>query len=183
MAINPIGRLASGIISTDFDYITGTDSAALLTNTSGWLGANVGQLNIKINTRFSSGNLCALPESAARGSGWIWQAEEQSIYKQIFLQDYYQKEARKILRNTVGTASSSSSSSDYTMTDWTTLREGDTQIVRQAIVLSAAQKNSSAKIVRGFAEDAAKELTRLVQSYNMYNSFPRQIAGNDGEPA
>ena len=181
---NPVGRLARDIVSTEFDYITGTEATGLLTNTSGWLGSNVGQLNIKINTRFSSGNLCALPESGAQASGWIWQAEEQAIYKQIFLEDYYQKEARKILRNTLNTTtSSSSSSSDFTMTDWTTLREGDTQIVRQAIVVSAAQKNESAKIVRGFAEMAGEELKRLVHQYNLYNSFPRQVAGNDGEPA
>ena len=179
MPVNPIGRLATDIVNTEFDYITGGEATTLLTNTSGWLGSNVGQLNIKINTRFNSGNICATPESGAKASGWVWQAEEEAIYKQIFLQDYYQKEARKILRNTVNTTSSSTSS-DYTMTDWTTLREGDTQIVRQAVILSAAQKNESARIIRGFAEMAAEELKRLVQNYNIYNSFPRQVTGNDG---
>jgi len=180
MAINPIGRLASGIITTEFDYITGTEAETLQTVTSGWLMANVGQLNILINTRFNSGNLCSTPESGANASGWLWQPEEEAIYTQIYLQEYYQKEARKILRNAVGSASSASGSTDYTMTDWTMLREGDTQIQRQAIITSAAAKNESARIVRGFAEDAAEELKGLIHSYNMYNAHPRQVAGTDG---
>ena len=51
MPVNPIGRLATDIVNTEFDYITGGEATTLLTNTSGWLGSNVGQLNIKINTR------------------------------------------------------------------------------------------------------------------------------------
>ena len=181
MAVNPIGRLANSIVETEFDYITGTESTTLATTTSGWLAANVGHLNILINTSFSSGNLCALPETGAVKSGWIWEAEEEAIYKQVFLQEYYNKEARKILRNTVNTTDTSgTTSSDYTLTEWTSLREGDTHIQRQAIILSATQKNESSRIVRGFATDATEELKRLIHNYNMYQAVPRQVAGSDG---
>ena len=185
MAINPIGRLATSILDTEFDYITGTEGDALLSTTSGWLAANVGMLNILIYTRFNSGNLSAVPLTGAEASGWIWQPEEEAIYRQVFLQEYYNKEARKILRNTVNTTttSGSSASTDYTLTEWTSLREGDTQIQRQAIILSATQKNESSRIMRGFAQDAATELAKLIHNYNMYNAVPRQVAGNDGEPA
>tara|TARA_R100000808_G_scaffold21917_1_gene47467 strand:+ start:1697 stop:2245 length:549 start_codon:yes stop_codon:yes gene_type:complete len=182
--MNPIGQLATSVVETEFDYITGTEKASLLSSTSGWLGANVGMLNVLINTSFNSGNICALPETGAKASGWIWQPEEEAIYKQVFLQEYYNKEARKILRNTVSTTQTSgTTSSDYTLTEWTSLREGDTQIQRQAIILSASQKNEASRIVRGFAQDATDELKRLIHNYNMYQAVPRQVAGNDGEPA
>ena len=46
--MNPFGRLANEIVSTEFDYITGTEATSLQTVTSGWLQANVGQLNVLI---------------------------------------------------------------------------------------------------------------------------------------
>jgi hypothetical protein len=185
VSINPIGALATSILDTEFDYITGSEGDALLSTTSGWLAANVGMLNVLIYTKFNSGNLSALPLTGAQASGWIWQPEEEAIYKQVYLQEYYNKEARKILRNTVNTTTTSGSTTDtdYTLTEWTSLREGDTQIQRQAIVLSATQKNESSRIVRGFANDATDELMRLIHNYNMYNAVPRQVAGNDGAPA
>ena len=88
MAVNPIGRLATSIVNTEFDYITGSESTTLMSSASGWLAANEGHLNILINTSFSSGNLCALPETGAVKSGWIWEAEEEAIYKQVYLQEY-----------------------------------------------------------------------------------------------
>ena len=182
--MNPFGRLAREILDTEFDYITGSEETNLFNVTSGWLQTNVGQLNVLINTQFSSGNICAQPETGASASGWLMQAEEEAIYTQVYLKEYYQKEARKIIRNVVGTSdgsSTSGSSNDYTMTDWTSLREGDTHIQRQAIITSASSRNDAARLVKGLSEDAAEELKRLIQNYNLYNSFPRQVAGTDGE--
>ena len=184
MGLDPIGRLASGIVTTEFDYITGVESTSLLDTTSGWLGANVGQLNTLIYTDFYSGQLksgCSgWTESGARASGWLMGPEEEAIYKQVYLQEYYNKQARKILRSATNiTETSGIASDDYQLTEWTSLREGDTHIQREAIILSATQKNESAKIVRGIATSATEELKRLIHSYNMYNASPRQVAGDD----
>ena len=70
---NSIGDLASGIVTTEFDYITGGDAATEVTKVSGWLAANVGQLNTLLYTTFGSGDLASASPSNP------WKQEEKGL--------------------------------------------------------------------------------------------------------
>jgi hypothetical protein len=175
---NQFGELASGIVQYDFDYITGADASHEVEIASGWLQANVGQLNTLLYSRFYSGDL-------SKETGWSnpFKQEEKAIYTQIYLQDYYNKQSRIILRNftTSEAGSSSSTTSDYTMTPWTSLREGDTVIQREAIKITASARTAAAKAFAGFADAAEEKLKDLVYKYNSYQAESRQVAGSDGD--
>ena len=176
---NLIGKLASGIVTTEFDYITGSDAWTEVAKVSGWLGANVGQLNTLLYTSFGSGDLStASPRNP-------WKQEEESIYTQLYLYDYYNKQARIILRNFTcfepcGTGTSASSS-DVKMTPWTTLREGDTTIQRSAITTTASSRNEAARIFRLYSQEAKAQIKDLVYQYNFFQASPRQVAGAEGQ--
>ena len=178
---NQFGELASGIVEYEFDYITGSDAATQVTKCSGWLETNLGQLNTLIYSSFFSGDI-----GQEESTDWKnpLKQEEKSIFTQLYLQDYYNRESRIILRNftlnnTAGT--SSTSTSDYTMTPWTTLKEGDTVIQREAIKITASARTQAAKVFKGYADAAEEKLKDLVYSYNYYQGHPRQVAGSDGD--
>ena len=113
MALNQIGEIASGVVEYDFDYITGvSEKSAMLTTTSGCLSGTLGQLNVLINQSFGF---------ASGGSPTpLLQEEEKDILVQIYLKDYYFKEARRVLRGLYDQTSASAMG----LTDWTSLREG-----------------------------------------------------------
>lgn len=166
--MNQIGTIASGLVEYQFDYITGaSDKSALITSTSGTLSGTLGQLNVLINQSFGYTGSDGNPSPRL-------QQEEIEILNQIYLKDYYFKEARRVLRGLYD----SSSSSSMGETEWTTLREGDTTIRRE--VFSAKERNSSARVYREMAVEADKKITELVYAYNMYGAQPRQVAGIDG---
>ena len=177
---NQFGGLASGIVEYEFDYITGIDAETEVSRVSGWLETNLGQLNTLLYTTFYSGDI-----GKEDSADWCnpLQQEEKAIYTQIYLQDYYNKQSRIILRNftTSEQGSSSETTSDYTMTPWTTLKEGDTVIQREAIKITASSRTSAAKAFSEFANAAEEKLKDLVYKYNYYQGAPRQIAGTDGD--
>lgn len=91
MSFNQIGQIASGVLQYDFDFITGTtEKAAELLTISGSLSGHVGQLNVLINQSFGY-----------TGSGGDvnppLQEEEKEILVQLYIKDYYFKEARRCL--------------------------------------------------------------------------------------
>ena len=72
----------------------------MLTTTSGCLSGTLGQLNVLINQSFGF---------ASGGSpSPLLQEEEKDILVQIYLKDYYFKEARRVLRGLYDESSSSS---------------------------------------------------------------------------
>jgi hypothetical protein len=170
--VNLIGQLASGIVQTEFDYITGPSSVTEVTKVSGWLGGNVGQLNTLLFSHFGSGDLSSTSPKNP------WKQEEQAIYSQVYLRDYYSKQARLTLR--LFTQPSTVSGSAYTMTPWTTLKEGDTSIAREAITTSATSRTHAANTFKSMSKDADEKIRELVYKYNSYQSAPRQVAGADG---
>jgi hypothetical protein len=172
---NQIGQLASGIVQWDFDYITGVEAATEVQKVSGWLLTNLGQLNTLIYTTFYSGTL-NLETGYATGNHL--QQEEKAIYTQVYLQDYYNKQARLSLRSFVNTSTSSTSSVE--MTPWTTLREGDTTIQRDAIKVTASARTEASRTFKNLAAAAEAKLQDLVYRYNYYQGAPRQVAGSDG---
>ena len=144
-----VGGIATEIWDWEFGDETGVaHRVAEIQSISGWLETNVGQLNTLLYTSF--------------GSGENFQQEEESIFAQLYLKDYYTKQARNTLRN-ISTASS----------DWVRLQEGDTSIVR-------SNRNEVAKTFRLLAQDATEKIKELVYSYNSYQASPRQVAGTDG---
>ena len=145
--------LADEIFGNEFEYDSGYAQFYYI---SGWLANNVGLLNTKIYSQYSVQNSNFEPTGT-------FQQEERSIYKQMYLYEFYTKKTRQVLR---GVDSS---------VDFVTLREGDTMITR-------TNKNELAKTYRGLANDAREEMERLVSSYNIYQAAPVQVAGEDGSP-
>lgn len=146
-----IGTIATAIYDNEFDdESTQLKREFKIQAISGWLESNVGQLNNLVYASFAS-----------TGSGFY--QEEENILTQLYLKDYYSREARKTL----------SSSSNTGVIEWTRLSEGDTSIVR-------TNKVDLARTYRLMAKDAAEALKDLVYAYNSYQAMPRQVAGNDG---
>ena len=166
MALNQIGEIASGVVEYDFDYITGvSEKSAMLTTTSGCLSGTLGQLNVLINQSFVF---------ASGGSpSPLLQEEEKDILVQIYLKDYYFKEARRVMRGLYDQTSASAMG----LTDWTSLREGDTTIQRSTF--GARERTYAAREYREMAREADKKITELVYAYNLYGAVPRQVAGAD----
>jgi hypothetical protein len=153
MVAYSVHDLADEIFANEFEYDSGYAQFYYI---SGWLANNVGLLNTKIYSQYSVQNSNFEPTG-------LFQQEERSIYKQMYLYEFYTKKTRQVLR---GVDSS---------VDFVTLREGDTMITR-------TNKNELAKTYRSLANDAREEIERLVSSYNIYQAAPVQVAGEDGSP-
>ena len=115
-----------------------------------WLEANLGLLNTLINTSY-----CL--------EGSELDSEAQAIYKQMYLHHYYSKKTRNAMRGIVGCSDSSSG-------EVISLTDGESKV-------TFTNKNETAKIIRGLANDTKDSLDKLVANYNMYQSEPRQIGG------
>jgi hypothetical protein len=156
-----VSTIATGIFNDEFDSDTGYSTLASI---SGWLANNVGLLNTIIYKGYSGSGVAATPtdlvdDTVLQPSG-NFRFEEADIYKQIYLNNYYTKKARAVLK---GIDSS---------VDFISLREGDSMITR-------TNKNEIAKTYRGFAKDAQERLELLVAKYNIYDAEPVQVAGTD----
>jgi len=163
-SLNEIGNLATGIFKYDFDSSTGDISVGYI---SGWLQNNIGELNVLIHSSYS-------------GENPGLEVEEQAIYRQVFLKNYYTKLGRQALMG-VSTSSSSSSvgNGSIVTSDWTELRDGDSYIRRQAMLASPSTKVTASKTYSSFAADADYTLRDLLQRYTSYRGGPRQVAGKD----
>tara|TARA_B100000085_G_C18247235_1_gene392448 strand:- start:51 stop:575 length:525 start_codon:yes stop_codon:yes gene_type:complete len=159
--MNDIGNLATSIWDNEFGDETGAaHRTSEISSISGWLGANVGQLNNYIYTAFSGasdGQMYPVGE---------FQLEEQNIFTQIYLSHYYKKKARNVLRGIDGSLNSD--------IDWIRLKEGDSLIVR-------SNKTDVSKVYLNLSKEADEKLTNLVYYYNIYQAKPRQVAGRDGD--
>ena len=160
--MSDIGGLATRIWDTEFGDETGAAHRTTnISSISGWLQANVGQLNNYIYTAFSGqSNGTMFPTGA-------FKLEEQNIYTEIYLAHYYKKKSRNVLRGIDGTLS--------TDIDWIRLREGDSLIVR-------SNKVDVSKVYISLAKEADQKLKNLVYYYNLYQAAPRQVGGQDGNP-
>jgi hypothetical protein len=141
-----VHSIADEIFQNEFEFNTGSAQFFYL---SGWFESNIGQLNVKINKEFYITSGIIYPT----GDFGI---EEGSIYKQIYMRQFYNKKTRDVLRGT------------ESLTDFITLREGDSQISR-------LNKNELAKTYRSLANDAQEELDKMVSAYNLYQASPSQV--------
>ena len=173
--MNQLGELAYHIWDIEFgDHSTALERERNALLVSGYLEANIGQLNTLINSDFY------LDHQHDKIHPPL-QYEEKAIFTQLYLKDYMNKQARNILRNAAASSSSSTSTNITTttdgVTDWIELREGDTSIRRS--VATSTSKNTSAQIFQKSAAEANQLLKELVHSYNMYGAVPLQVAGRD----
>ena len=159
--INEIGNLASGIFKIDFDENKQFANPSYI---SGWLRNNMGELNVLIHTTYGGPN---------PGLG----DEEQSIYRNLFLRDYYKKLGRQALLGV--TYVSTSSSNEMVTSDWTELRDGDSVIRRKAMMASPSEKITTSRQYSQLSKEADEELQKLLYKYNIDKSGPRQVAGKD----
>jgi uncharacterized protein YnzC (UPF0291/DUF896 family) len=119
-----------------------------------WLDAHLGEMNILINTSFTSdsGDVAGL------------EIEEQNILREMYMHNYYRKQSRNLLRSIDGTTSVD--------IDFQTIREGDSVITR-------SNKSELARNYRMLMSQAQDNIDRLVHKYNMYKAKPTQVSGDD----
>lgn len=165
--MNQLGHLAYNIWDNEF----GTHSNELEREreamfVSGYLEANIGSLNILINSDF------VLDKNEDEMVPKL-KYEEKVIFSKLYLKDNLKKQARAVLKDAAGTFSNDSDSN----MNWTELREGDSSIKRS--VASPATKNASARIIKDEAAQLADEIKDMVHAYNMYGALPLQVAGKD----
>jgi len=150
---NVLEDLASGIVTTEFDSDTGI---ATVSAVSGWLYENLGQVNTYLYTDFGG--------EGATGAYGVMDIEAQNVLKELYLGNYYNKQARNALRGIV----SSSVSGDNVLS----LRDGESAV-------TFVNRNEVSKVYRGLASDCMDKVTRLAAQYNIYQAQPRQLGGID----
>jgi len=146
--------LASGIVTTEFDSDTGIATVA---NVSGWLYENLGQVNTYLYTDFSG--------EAATGAYGVMDIEAQNVLKELYLSNYYNKQARNALRGIVD----SNVSGDNVLS----LRDGESSV-------TFINRNEVSKVYKSMANDCMEKITKLAAQYNIYQAQPRQLGGVDG---
>lgn len=142
--MSELGDLGYLVVQSEFPHLTGARLTGEMNRASGWFEANLGQLNLKLYTSFS-------------GVNPVLYQEEASIFAKMYLVDFYQKEAQRIL---MGVGDSN--------LEWISAREGDSTI-------QLLNKNEVAKTYRGISSDLRDELSDLVHKYLMYQSTARQV--------
>ena len=150
---NVLESLASGIVTTEFDSDTGIATVA---SVSGWLYENLGQVNTYLYTNFSGDN--------ASGTYGVMDIEAQNVLKELYLSNYYSKEARNALRG----ITKSSVSGDNVLS----LKDGESAV-------TFINRNEVSKVYRGLANDSMDKVTQMAAQYNIYQAQPRQLGGID----
>ena len=145
--------LASGIVTTEFDSDTGIATVA---NVSGWLYENLGQVNTYLYTNFTGDD--------ATGTYGVMDIEAQNVLKELYLSNYYSKEARNALRG----ITKSSVSGDNVLS----LKDGESAV-------TFINRNEVSKVYRGLANDCMDKVTQMAAQYNIYQAQPRQLGGID----
>ena len=150
---NVLESLASGIVTTEFDSDTGIATVA---SVSGWLYENLGQVNTYLYTNFSGDN--------ASGTYGFMDIEAQNVLKELYLSNYYNKEARNALRG----ITKSSVSGDNVLS----LKDGESAV-------TFINRNEVSKVYRGLANDSMDKVIQMAAQYNIYQAQPRQLGGID----
>ena len=141
-----IGLFASGIYEN-----LGNPSNTSVAFISGWLGSNIGQLNISIESAYTS-----IP-----ASGIILPAlgvDEVSVYEQMFNQKFYTQAANSNL-----------GASAY---DWSEITEEGSTVRR-------VSKNEIAKTYLSLAKESKDQVIKLTHLYRKNKAKPVSVTGND----
>ena len=140
-----LGQIASGIFFYEFDADTSEVNISVI---SGWLQANIGELNNLIYTSHS-------------GDSIDLNTEEQDIFKHLYLAHYYKKKSRNAIK-TIGTANATN--------NILSVSDEDSSV-------SFVNGNEVSKQFRTLSKDHLEELNKLVYAYNSYQSSPTQVIG------
>jgi hypothetical protein len=138
--------LAHEIFTVEFGSDT---SVTTFSQISGWFSTNLGLLNNLLYSNFS-------------GSDPSLGEEEKSIFKELYLSNFYTKQARNALRGIL----SSSNNGDNILS----VSDGDNSI-------TFVNRNEVSKVYRGLASDSQIKLKDLIATYNSYKAEPRQLGG------
>jgi hypothetical protein len=140
-----LGQIANDIFYYEFDADTNEVNISVI---SGWLNANIGELNNLIYTSHS-------------GTGINLNTEEQDIFKHLYLAHYYKKKSRNAIK-TIGTANA--------VNNIVSVSDEDSSV-------SFINGNEVSKQFRALSKDHLEELNKLVYAYNSYQSPPAQVIG------
>lgn len=157
--MNDFGNLAYKIVKYEFkeDHLRFPISYV-----SGWLETNLGELNTKIHKDLfidASGNIGPTGLSLS----------EENIFTKLYTINYYEKASRDAARGILW-----NNGQVVSVDDWTSIKEGDSSIQRQS-------KTSISKMFSSFAAQEQQKLENLIYQYNMNNSSPYQVYGEDGD--
>ena len=139
-------QVASGIFFYEFDADT---SEVNISAISGWMEANLGELNNLIYTEFSGSAIDLNPEQA-------------TIYKHLYLGHYYKKKSRNAIKAIAGGSGNGVLS----------VRDEDSSV-------TFVNSNEISKQFRQMSRDNFDELNRLVASYNSYQAAPLQVGAKN----
>lgn len=140
-----LAELAQNIFYFEFDADTNESNISVI---SGWLNANIGELNNLIYTSYS-------------GTGIDLKPEEQNIFKHLYLAHFYKKKSRNAIK-TIG--SSSPTNNILSVSD-------------EDSSVTFVNGNEVSKQFRTLSKDHFEEMNRLVFAYNSYQAQPSQVYG------
>jgi len=123
-----------------------------------WLRTNIGDLNILINKKYYIIE-STLEIGIVEGSGDVFGDLEKSIFKMIYSVHYYER----LFRNALGAASTDST----------------IEIDQNGFRAKRVNKNELAKTYSDLRKQIVSELDILTRNYNLNESQPLQVAGDD----
>ena len=123
-----------------------------------WLRTNIGDLNILINKKFYIIE-STLEIGIVEDSGDAFTDLEKSIFKMIYSIHYYER----LFRNALGAASTDST----------------IEIDQNGFRAKRVNKNELAKTYSDLRKQIVSELDILTRNYNLNESRPLQVAGDD----
>jgi hypothetical protein len=138
-----IGQIASGIFFYEFDADTSQTNMSVV---SGWLQANIGELNNLIYTSHG-------------GTGIDLNTEEIDIFKHLYLSHFYKKKSRNAIK-TIGSLSPSG--------NVISVSDEDSSV-------TFVNSNEVSKQFRALSKDHLEEMNKLVYSHNFYKAAPTQV--------
>lgn len=120
-----------------------------------WLVSHVGKLNILINSCYSIIDNTYYPEIGN---------EEAAILGNMYLAKYADDMAMKSARGIISYQDEAAS------TSWISFKDGNSSFTR-------ANPNETSKIFISISKDAKIKLNELVDKYNYYKSYPKEVGG------
>lgn len=137
-----LSGLAKSVFQTEFLGDTGIVPESYI---RAWMYANLGRLNTLINTQFS-------------GVDAELDLEAQAIYKELYLHNYYKRQASASIKGVLDGG------------DILSMRDANSSI-------TFANRNEIAKSYKSMAEESLATAKELASKYNLYQAQPRQVLG------
>lgn len=142
--MSAISGLAKSIFQTEFEGDTTITPESYI---YAWLGANLGRLNAMIHTQFS-------------GIDAALDLEAQAVYKELYMGNYYKKQAGSAIRGVVNS------------------EDGGVLSIRDAnSSVTFANRNEIAKSYKSISDECFNTAKDLASKYTAHQAQPRQVIG------